>query len=366
MTQDEIRKLLGGYAANELTADERRILFEAALDDQELFNALENEDALRELLADPVSREQVRRALAAPVASKQPGFWSRHWVFGVAIPAAAAVIVIAVMNRANAPRLIAPPVQIASNKVAPHEMASDQTAFSRSAAIPKPAAAESAPAKRVLADRKVESKENFRANALDQLANATPAAAPQLAMRAPAPQLESTRTAMASLRVGGPPRIPDAIRQQFAAGFAANAPLYQGPLVRYSIVRGGAAGDGIRIEVTTGIAGYLALYQVDVAGNSKQVYPASEPAVAVLPNLTIQIPGSPIKMADSGGKLRLVVVPQPAVVGQPGQAQFGQGLLGQGRLGGTVGGVVNGAADQAVSPFLPPTPLVVDIRLAQN
>ena len=41
MTQDEIRKLLGGYATNELSADERRILFEAALEDQELFNALE-------------------------------------------------------------------------------------------------------------------------------------------------------------------------------------------------------------------------------------------------------------------------------------------------------------------------------------
>ncbi len=40
MTQDEIRKLLGGYATNALTADERRMLFEAALEDQELFNAL--------------------------------------------------------------------------------------------------------------------------------------------------------------------------------------------------------------------------------------------------------------------------------------------------------------------------------------
>jgi hypothetical protein len=47
MTQDEIRKLLGGYATDALTADERRILFEAALEDQDLFNALQNEDALR-------------------------------------------------------------------------------------------------------------------------------------------------------------------------------------------------------------------------------------------------------------------------------------------------------------------------------
>jgi hypothetical protein len=99
MTQDEIRKLLGGYATNALTADERRMLFEAALEDQELFNALENEDALRELLDDPASRDQVRQALAGPIASKRPGFWSRRWLLGVAIPAAAAVILIIMMNR---------------------------------------------------------------------------------------------------------------------------------------------------------------------------------------------------------------------------------------------------------------------------
>ena len=63
MTQEEIRKLLGGYATNSLTDRERTALFEAALEDQELFNALQNEDALRELLADPATREQVRLAL---------------------------------------------------------------------------------------------------------------------------------------------------------------------------------------------------------------------------------------------------------------------------------------------------------------
>ena len=63
MTQEEIRKLLGGYATNALSADERRILFEAALEDQELFNALQNEDALKELLDDPVLRDQMKSCL---------------------------------------------------------------------------------------------------------------------------------------------------------------------------------------------------------------------------------------------------------------------------------------------------------------
>src|ERR1700678_258313 len=118
MTQEEIRKLLGGYATDRLTADERRILFEAALEDQELFNALQNEDALRELLDDPVARSQVRRMLADPRPKRRPHFGSRRGLWGGALPAAAAVILIAIMNRANAPRLIAPPVQVATNELA--------------------------------------------------------------------------------------------------------------------------------------------------------------------------------------------------------------------------------------------------------
>ena len=134
MTQDEIRKLLGGYATNALSADERRILFQAALEDQELFNALQDEDNLRELLADPVTREQVRQVLEAPDRHmRRPSFWSRRWMFGVAIPAVAAVILIVVMNRANAPRLIAPVSEVASVPPAP-------SAQSREIAPPPPVA----------------------------------------------------------------------------------------------------------------------------------------------------------------------------------------------------------------------------------
>ena len=61
MTQDEIRKLLGGYATNALSAEERRILFEAALEDQELFNAL----AKRRRSAGVAGRSGVARASAA-------------------------------------------------------------------------------------------------------------------------------------------------------------------------------------------------------------------------------------------------------------------------------------------------------------
>jgi hypothetical protein len=322
MTQDEIRKLLGGYASNELTADERRILFEAALEDQELFNALEKEDALRELLEDPVSRDQVRRALESPVASnRRPSFWSRRWAFGVAIPAVIAVIVIVIMNRAGAPRLIAPPVEIASNPIAPS---------------PKPG----------LPKIKPETKESLQAKRPQQVARALPALAPQIA----SPSLVAPR--MASLRAFAP-SIPDAVRQQFAAGLDRNVPRYQGPLVQYSVVRSGPAGKDVRLEVTPQIGGYLALYRVDASGNSQRVYPASDVATRVLPNLAIQIPNSPMKIADAGERLRLVFVPAPA-------SAIGQSA-------GAIGGVVNGLVDQAASPLpAAPIPLVVDIPLAPN
>ena len=289
MTQDEIRKLLGGYATDALTADERRILFEAALEDQDLFNALQNEDALKELLDDPVLREQVRRALGTPAKpSRRPGFSWRKWAFGVALPAAAAVIAIVVMNRADAPKLVS-----MSQPAAPTEVA--------------PKLAPTVPAPQ---------------------AQAIPAPVPLESARRPEAPVASAFSA-AAVR----PLPPD-------------APLYQGPLVRYSVIRSGPDGNAIRVEVTTGIAGYLALYRLDAAGNSTLVYPAKDPAALVEPDVTIQIP-----ITDTSGRLRLVVVPAAP------SAAIGQ-----------LGGAVNGTALGTGTPPLPvpPTPLIVDIPLAAN
>ena len=74
MTRDDIQKLLGGYATGTLTPEEQQALFEAALSDQELFDALAREEALREVMADPAARAQL---LAA--ASEAPVPWYRQW-----------------------------------------------------------------------------------------------------------------------------------------------------------------------------------------------------------------------------------------------------------------------------------------------
>jgi len=362
MTQDEIRKLLGGYATDTLTEAERKILFEAALEDQDLFNALHDEDALRELLADPVSRHQVRRALedSVPADTRRAGFWSRGWVIGTAaIVLASAAAVAIVMVRQTMFHPPAPAIQIASSPTPQQQAAPSEQA---------PAAPKLRNEPRRDARKKAgETVESLRLSP----ANPAPPPAPERVIPAPV-QLETARDAVApvtglavqgqagappqagaspqanaspmtaSFRAATPPPLPDIVRQQFTAGFPANAPLYQGPLVRYSLVRSGPDGDAVRVEISTGIVGYMALYQVDKAGDSKRVYPAAGPAVLVLPGRTVQIPNSPLKISDAVEKLRLVVMPagRSAVIGQ---------------LGG------------AISPApAAPTPLVVDIPLGPN
>jgi hypothetical protein len=120
--------------------------------------------------------------------------------------------------------------------------------------------------------------------------------------------------------------------------------------VRYSIIRSGPVGNAIRVEVSTRIAGYLALYRVNASGKFKRVYPDSDPATLALPNATIQIPSNPMKIGN-GEKLRLVLVPAP------------QSAV----SGGAVGGTFRALETRSVLTSgiqAPTTPLVIDIPLA--
>jgi hypothetical protein len=66
MSQEEIRKLIGGYATGTLTEAERKALFAAALDDQDLFDEMAREQSLKELLDSPGARTRLTAALAPP------------------------------------------------------------------------------------------------------------------------------------------------------------------------------------------------------------------------------------------------------------------------------------------------------------
>ena len=66
MSEHDLEKLLGGFAADTLTPEEKQLLYTAALQDQQLFNALVDEQAFKELLSDP----DVRRRLLASLEQK--------------------------------------------------------------------------------------------------------------------------------------------------------------------------------------------------------------------------------------------------------------------------------------------------------
>jgi len=145
MTNEEIRKLLGGYATNSLTEAEQKTLYQAALEDQELFNAMQDEEALRDLLADPVSRAQVQRALEQPPRQK-PAWWVRRWTWAGASAIAAAVIIVGAVRMNTASKRLEQAQSLDALSTPPPASAPVTSSESvKEPATPKPAAPKPAP-----------------------------------------------------------------------------------------------------------------------------------------------------------------------------------------------------------------------------
>jgi hypothetical protein len=66
MSEHDVEKLLGGFAADTLTPEERHALYNAALLDQRLFDTLADEQALKDLLNDPAVRRRLLAELKPP------------------------------------------------------------------------------------------------------------------------------------------------------------------------------------------------------------------------------------------------------------------------------------------------------------
>jgi hypothetical protein len=115
MSKDEARKLLGGYATGSLTEAERTALFQAALEDQELFDELAGEHVLKEVLDEPGARERLLAALEPP---RRHRAWV--WATAAATLAVAAVIGIVVSRRPlPAPQQVAQVLKSPESTVAP-------------------------------------------------------------------------------------------------------------------------------------------------------------------------------------------------------------------------------------------------------
>ena len=342
MTNEQARKLLGGYATNSLTEAERQALFEAALEDQELFDALQREEALKELLADPASRSQVQQALAQEPASRPAAAWSRWWTLGgVAGAVAAAVLIIAVI-RPNQP----PENRIASvAKSDSPEVAHPVVATPAPEPKPRlePAPRKGARASRVLRQPPVSTTTGALENSVTVQPQAASPPPPPPAPATPAPMqaAEQLRLQQGIQSQAGAQQAPTFGQRQDAqdrekaagaksqfvvgalAGGGGSGDNAKGPLLRYSLVRRDASGafsqlpagvapqsgDAVRLTVFPAVAGYLSLYQLDPAGDWKRLGPEAEQGLLVAANATQTIPDTPIEVKDTEQKLRLMLTP---------------------------------------------------------
>jgi hypothetical protein len=120
MKPGDAEKLLGGYAAGTLTPEERQALFLAALEDQQLYEALVREEPLRDLLADPAARANLLAAL-----ENVPKPWYYREVHPGIIAAAVSATVIAVLVVKFWPVRTAPPINVVSQAELPQPAKSE-------------------------------------------------------------------------------------------------------------------------------------------------------------------------------------------------------------------------------------------------
>ena len=135
---DRAEKLIGGWVAGTLTKEERNLLLDASISNQALFDALADEEGLRELLADPAVRHQLLAVLASssqPAAAPVPAHNWWRWLFRPAPMAAFSAGVLAVLAFVVVrPAFIEKPAQ----QIAPVGAASEAKAMD--AAAPPPVA----------------------------------------------------------------------------------------------------------------------------------------------------------------------------------------------------------------------------------
>jgi hypothetical protein len=108
---DDLRDLIGRYSTGSLSPAEEKRLFDAALDDQDLFNELLGEHDVKQLLAEPGARARLIQALDPP---KRTAPW---FIAAAALTGLAAAVLIVTIIIKPTPKPAAS--QVAVTKVAP-------------------------------------------------------------------------------------------------------------------------------------------------------------------------------------------------------------------------------------------------------
>lgn len=350
MNRQDIEKLLGGYATGTLTPAEREALFAAALEDQQLFEALAAEEPLRELLEDPIAKTRLQAVLEP---APKPGlqWWLRTAAWGIPAVGLAAVAIVFVLQRpaARQPVTIAEVRQFRQAMPAvPLPSPLPQTLEKRPLppvppakhAPPLPAQSVAAVARLpepppVLKDAAAEPK---AADLASNNINVPQPARPPIREQAGAVRLEATAAAITG--VGGAAAFPEARSLYFGASprsffqtnlaapraQAAPAPLVktqadasavQSLGVRYTVLRrqpdgqlaaaepGGilTAGDSIVLRFEPNGPGFLSVYEHAVDGNWHQLWSSR-----VDRSIPYDVPAAGALTLDGPGPRELFVV----------------------------------------------------------
>lgn len=278
MTREEALLLVGGYATKTLTPAEREALFQAALDDQEVFDALLREQPLRELLEDTVSRQAILQALEKPRAAWFRSPWA--WIPAAAIAAACMAILLYPVRKAPPPppRLtaqVAVPAPTPRDQVSPEapKMKQEQAHTRAAAAAPAPRAAPPAIWERPMAGV------------------------------AGGASYGSGSTQGASLQPGTAAFLTSVLRENAAGEFE---PLGTEPL---------RPGDRLRVEITPPVSGNVSLFRRDAAGERTLISTVSATAgqkIQMPPDAFIAVDGDAtleISLHPESGTAQSVVIP---------------------------------------------------------
>ncbi|HWC99807.1 MAG TPA: hypothetical protein VG456_23765 [Candidatus Sulfopaludibacter sp.] len=221
---DTIRKLLGGYATGTLTPEEQQALFEAALTDQEVFDALAVEQPLHDLLRDPAARAQ----LLASIEDVPVPWYKRFWIPGTLVAATAALVAVGIFVTREKPL---PPAPLLVAHVDPAPPLPSTPPLVVEKALPRPAP-KTKPLGTVLDGAPVQDALNAKKDVATPLPQpapapppppvALPAAAPVRAAE-PAAALERAN-AEATLGKPIPPQNEPNLRDQKAAAAAPAGP----------------------------------------------------------------------------------------------------------------------------------------------
>lgn len=324
MIPEDIEKLIGGYATGTLSEDERRQLFEAALENQELFNALHDEHALKQLLDDPASRELVRRAAVRPVAPSGTRWFRRPWVWAAAA-SMAMVVVLAVALVESRPT---PP---ASAEIA--QVHHDVAALS----APPPASLEAIPQpapklkSRPPIEKPTSASQAPILSAPITKEQGTRSQATVGALQAPQQQQPAQQTAqvVAGFRAGDQMQPKQSV---FRSAPAAAAPVGAPNSIFYTLshkMPDGTyrnvtpdiilqEGDTVRVTVLSRTGGPLTVWQSDAAHPTpKRIFPIDEPEIfelRALENYTVPLdilvtPGEHLRVEAGSSAVEIAVAP---------------------------------------------------------